>query len=111
MKGKPGGAVITCAVPCGNETLPPASEMGVSAVKFYMMEEGMNFLGAVRILGNVPCVKCGRGDECGMSGLKMLYGSSATVDSVGINTLEEQPEVVREARELGERIAEALNQN
>lgn len=108
MKGKPGGAVITSAVPCGNETLPPAGEMGVNAVQFYMMEEGMNFLGAVKILGNVPCVKCGNGDECGMSGLKMIYGSSATVDSVGINVLEEQPEVMRGARELGEKIARTL---
>ena len=46
MAGKPGGAVITCAIPEESEMLPPACEMGVKAIQFYMMEEGMNFVGA-----------------------------------------------------------------
>ncbi len=44
MAGKPGGAIVTCAVPATSKTLPPAGDMGVNAVMFYMMEEGMNFV-------------------------------------------------------------------
>jgi multimeric flavodoxin WrbA len=108
MRGKPGGAVITCAIPPGNEQLPPACDMGVNAIMFYMMEEGMNFSGSVKILGNVPCMRCGRGDECQMSAIKLIYGSNATVDSTEIKSFEEQPSAVKETQELGERIRQKL---
>jgi multimeric flavodoxin WrbA len=108
MAGKPGGAVITCCVPEDNEILPPACQMGIHAIQFYMMEEGMNFVGSVKVHGNVPCVKCGHGDECKMTGIKMLYGPDATVDSVGIETFEQQPEAMEAAAELGRKIAAAL---
>lgn len=108
MAGKPGGAVITSAVPEDHDTMPPACQMGVNAVQFFMMEEGMNFVGAVKIQGNVPCMKCEYGDECRMTGITMLYGPDATKDSVGIKSFEEQPFSVEAARELGYKIAEAL---
>lgn len=108
MAGKPGGAVITSAVPEENEMLPPAAECGVNAVRFYMMEEGMNFVGAVKISGNVPCIKCGCGDSCKMSGIAMLYGPDATVDSVGCKNFENIPLSLESAKELGHKIAEAL---
>ena len=108
MAGKPGGAIVTCAVPAASKTLPPAGEMGVNAVMFYMMEEGMNFVGSVRILGYVPCIKCGYGNECKTSGIKMIYGNEATVQSVGVNTFEGQPDALESSRKLGEKIADAL---
>ena len=109
MAGKPGGVIITAAIPDGCEHLPPAGDMGVSAVQFYMMEEGMNFVGAVKVQGNVPCIHCGHGDECPVSGLKMLFGPAATVDSVGVHSFEEQPAAVAAARQLGRDIAAALS--
>jgi hypothetical protein len=75
MRGKPGGAVVTCAVPPGTEGLPPACDMGSNAIMFYMTEEGMNYLGSVSVLGNVPCVTCGNGDKCQMSAVKMTVQS------------------------------------
>jgi multimeric flavodoxin WrbA len=108
MAGKPGGAVITSCVPEGSQTLPPAADMGVNAVMFYMMEEGMNFLGAVKLRGNVPCVKCGYGDECRMSAIKMLSGPDATVATVGIRRFEDDVSAVEAAAALGRKIAGAL---
>lgn len=108
MSGKPGGAVITCCVEANHEMLPPACQMGVNAVMFYMMEEGMDFLGDVRVQGNVPCIKCGSGDKCNMSGIAMLYGDEATVDSVGVKTFEAQPDAVAAAETLGQSIGKAL---
>ena len=108
MAGKPGGAIVTCAVPGTNKALPPAGDMGVNAIMFYMMEEGMNFVGAVKILGNVPCIKCGYGNECKTSGIKMIFGNEATVQSVGVNKFEEQSDALDAARELGKRIASVL---
>lgn len=111
LQGKPGAAVVTSAVPCEMQTSMPALEMGVNAIKFFMMEEGMNYLGAVECLGNVPCVKCENNLECRMSGIKMIYGEDATPDSVGINTFEDQYEIIGQAYKLGEKIAEALKEN
>jgi multimeric flavodoxin WrbA len=108
MRGKPGGAIITCAIPAGNQMLPPACDMGVNAIKFYMMEEGMDYVGDVRINGNVPCIRCGFGDECSVSGLKMLFGPEATVASIGVQTAEEQPAVIEAAIMLGREIASRL---
>lgn len=109
MLGKPGGAVVTCGIPLDTtDNLPPSCDMAVSAIKFYMMEEGMNFVGSVKVLGNVPCVKCGNDENCKISGLKMIFGQDATVSSVGINQFEARPESVKAAKELGDKIKEAL---
>ncbi|MDY6823990.1 MAG: flavodoxin family protein [Thermodesulfobacteriota bacterium] len=108
MSGKPGIAVATCATPADCEGMPPACENGVNGVMYYMMEEGMNFLGSVRIQGNLPCIRCGNGDECRMTGVRMLFGPQATVDSVGIHTLETQEETEKTARDLGARMQDFL---
>jgi len=108
MAGKPGGAIVTCAIPATNKALPPACDMAINAIMFYMMEEGMNFVGAVKILGNVPCIKCGYGNECKTSGIKMIFGSEATVQSVGVNKFEEQRDAFDAAQALGKAIASAL---
>lgn len=109
MAGKPGGAIITCAVPSDAEMLPPAFDFGSNAIRFYMMEEGMDFLGAVRVEGNVPCIKCGHGDECRMTGITMLYGPGATVESVGVQSFAAQQQAIQAATELGKAIAAKLN--
>ncbi|WMW22002.1 flavodoxin family protein [Methanolobus mangrovi] len=108
MQGKPGGIIVTSAVPCMPEA-PPVAEGAVNAVAAYMQEEGMQVVGDVKILGNVPCVKCGYGDECSLSGIKMVYGPDATVGSVGINSFEDQEIPLEAAKELGRNIAEILN--
>jgi hypothetical protein len=108
MRGKPGAAVITCAIPPGKEQSPPACDMGVNPIMFFMMKEGMNFLGSVKVSGNVPCVRCGKGDECEMSGIKLIYGSAATVDSIGTTTFEQEPDAIKAAKELGKKIRQDL---
>lgn len=107
LAGKLGVAVVGSCVVEEDEMLPPACQMGVNAIQFFMMEEGIEYLGAVKIEGNVPCVKCGRNDVCKMDGIKMLYGAEATVDSVGIQTFERQSQAVASAKELGQKIAQS----
>ena len=109
LQGKPGVAVVTSAVPIKMQEMMPAIQMGVNAIKFFMVEEGMNYLGAVECLGNVPCVKCDNNKDCKMSGIKMIYGKDATPESVGINTFEDQYEVIDRAYKLGKEVAAALN--
>jgi len=108
MKGKPGVAVATCAIPAGCEGMPPACENGANDIFYFMMEEGMNFLGSVKIQGNIPCIRCGYGDECETAGLKMIFGEHATVDSIGVNTFEMQNAPFNSAKKLGQQLGGAL---
>jgi hypothetical protein len=73
-----------------------------------MMAEGMENLGSMVVHGNVPCIRCGRGDACQMSGIRMLFGPEATVASVGVSNFEENQSLLEKARELGEKIRRAV---
>ena len=39
--------------------------------------ERMDLMGQLTVQGNLPCLTCGEGDACKMSGLKMIYGPNA----------------------------------
>lgn len=88
---------------------PPVAEGVVNSIAAFIQEEGMQIVGNTKILGNVPCVKCKLVDNCELSGVKMLYGPEATVDSIGINNFEDQEIPLEAAKELGRNIAESLN--
>ncbi len=103
-----GVSVITTACTPGVPGLPPAAETATSQLAFWMMEEGITNLGTMVIQGNVPCVRCGHGDDCVVSGIKMLYGPEATVTSVGINALEQDALLLSKADELAEKLREAV---
>jgi multimeric flavodoxin WrbA len=107
MKGKPAVSVVTHAAPEENLELPQAATMGQNSIMYYMVEEGMNYLGGVKVSGNVPCIRCGVGDTCEISGLKMLLGPTATVAKAGVKNFEDQS-AMKEAGSLGKLIAETL---
>jgi len=88
--------------------LPPAAQTATSQIAFWMMEEGMVDLGLIVVLGNVPYIKCGHGDDCPMTGVQMLYGPEATVASVGVHRLEGDAALLNQAREMGESIRQAV---
>lgn len=47
MKGKPGGAIVTYCIPTDSTMFPPAAKNGIEAIKYFMMEEEMEFVGDV----------------------------------------------------------------
>jgi multimeric flavodoxin WrbA len=106
--GKFGAAVITSACPPEAPHLPPAAEMATNQINLWMMSEGITNLGSMVILGNVPCIRCGHGDDCPVSGLKMVHGPDATVASVGSNALENDAALLEAAAGLGKKLAEAV---
>lgn len=106
--GKVGVSVITSACPPGSEALPPAAQTAASQVGFWMMEEGMKELGSMVVLGNVPCIRCGYGDECVVSGVRMIHGPEATVASAGVRRFEDDPALLATADALAQRIRQAV---
>ena len=63
---------------------------------------------AGRWQGNVPCIRCGHGDACAMSGIKMLHGPEASVASVGVKSFEEDSTLLAVAQELAVKLREAV---
>lgn len=106
--GKVGASVITTAIRPGAAGLPAAAETATSQIAFWMMEEGIKDVGTLVVEGNVPCIRCGRGDACQFSGIKMMHGPDATVESVGVSTFEEDEALLARAKELGEKIRAAV---
>ncbi len=106
LAGKPGAAVVTCATPLERPELPPSCENGLAAIRTFMQAENMRYVGGVAVLGNLPCVRCGAG-QCGVSGLKMLYGPEAEVETVGIRKLEDDLQTMAALEKLGEEIIRA----
>ena len=103
-----GVAVITTACPPGVQGMPPAAETATSQIGFWMMEEGMTNLGTMVIQGNAPCIRCGYGDDCSFSGIKMVFGPEASVASVGVKTFEEDSALASAATELAAKLREAV---
>jgi multimeric flavodoxin WrbA len=106
--GKFGVSVITTACRPGVENLPPASQTATAQIGFWMMEEGITNLGAMVVEGNVPCIRCGRGDDCPFSGIKMLHGPEATVETVGVHGFEDDQALLETATRLAEKIRRAV---
>ncbi len=73
--------------------------------------ERMDLVGQITVQGNVPCLTCGEGDECEMSGLKVMYGPDAKTSDYGYSRVEDQKEVWEEAMRIGRLIGERVRAN
>ncbi len=107
-QGKIGASVVTTACPPDAPALPPAADMATNQLAFWMMEEGMKNVGTIVIRGNVPCIRCGHGDDCELSGIKMLFGPDATVNSVGVKRFEDDASLQEKARDIAEEIKKSV---
>jgi multimeric flavodoxin WrbA len=70
--------------------------------------ERMELIGQVMVKGNIPCLTCGEGDECEMSGLRKRYGPDARSADYPYVRVEDQKEVWEEAMRIGRLIGERL---
>ena len=107
MQAKPGAAIVTSAIDQPVYGMADAYEQGLHGIRNYMLAEGMNFVGAVSVPGNLPCVACGETGQCGVSAIRMLYGKDATPESIGINRVEDNQEVVAALEQLGRDVYDA----
>ncbi len=102
LKGKLCATVLTCLMP----------EMAVHTNEALAMElvhyERMDMLGQVTVTGNLPCMTCGKGDECEMSGVTMVHGEGAKTTDHDYCRVEDQAEVWEEANTIGHRMGELL---
>jgi len=107
-RGKIGAAVITTACPPDLPQMPPAAQTAASQIAFWMLEEGITNLGTLTLIGNVPCIRCGHGDACDMSGVKMVFGPETTVQSLGVRHFSDDSALSDAATELARQIHHAV---
>ena len=70
--------------------------------------ERMVLVGQLTVKGNIPCLTCGKGDECEMSAVKMMHGPDARTSDFEYSQVESQEEVWNEAIRIGRQIGERL---
>jgi hypothetical protein len=107
-RGKIGAAVIMASCRTDRPDLPHAAQLAASQVAHWMRDEEMQNLGTLIVVGSVPCLRCGNADRCSMSGVRMLHGPSATVESVGAKRSGLDADIVEQAKVLGRKIREAI---
>ncbi|MHA2294390.1 MAG: flavodoxin family protein [Candidatus Hodarchaeales archaeon] len=73
-----------------------------------MRMENMEVIGIVKIKGNVPCLTCGNGSTCKMSGVPILFGKGVKASSDLCVRVEDQTEVWNEINRLGHVLRERL---
>ena len=70
--------------------------------------ENMELVGQLSIQGNLPCLTCGEGDGCEMSGVKMMFGPDAKTSDFEYSRVETQNDVMKEAERIGRLIGERV---
>ena len=70
--------------------------------------ERMELVGQLSVQGNLPCLTCGEGDTCEMSGVKLLLGPDAKTSDFEYARVEDQKDVLQDAIRIGHLIGERL---
>lgn len=95
LKGKLCATILTGLVP---DVLKNVNRSLSAELKQY---ERMVLVGQLTVEGNLPCLTCGQGDRCKMSGVKVMYGPDARSADFAYLRVEDQTEVWEEAIRIG----------
>jgi len=68
----------------------------------------MEIFGQVQLRGNVPCLTCGRGDDCKMSSVTFLHGKNAEASADKCVRVEDQENIWKELQRLGKELGAIL---
>jgi multimeric flavodoxin WrbA len=101
IRGKLGVTVVTGLRP---ETRDRVSEMMAAQ----MRTDRMEILGQLKVAGNLPCLTCGKGDTCEVSGVPSHFGENAKASADKCVRVEDQTEAWEEAQRLGRLIGRRL---
>jgi hypothetical protein len=97
-----------CATVLTYLTQDAADSVNRSLAKQLRAMARMELIGQVMIKGNLPCLTCGVGDECEMSGIKRRYGPDARSSDYPYSRIEDQNQVWEQAMRIGRLIGECL---
>ncbi|MHA1969509.1 MAG: flavodoxin family protein [Candidatus Hodarchaeales archaeon] len=73
----------------------------VESIEREMKMERMNILGSIKIQGNVPCLTCGKGNICVMSGIPVLFGKGTKASKELCVDIESRSDTWKELQSYG----------
>ncbi|MHA1444321.1 MAG: flavodoxin family protein [Candidatus Hodarchaeales archaeon] len=79
------------------------------AIERELRMERMEHVGTVKIKGNIPCLICGQGSTCKMSGVPILFGKGTKASSELCVDVENQTETWKKITGLGKILGERLS--
>ena len=90
--------------------VPPIAEQVSNTIAREMAMENMKVIETILIRGNVPCLTCGRGSECKMSGVPLLFGKGTKASSDLCIRVEDQEKVQKQIIQVGKMLQERLSE-
>ena len=89
--------------------IPPMAKLVSDTIAHEMAMEKMKVIETILIRGNVPCLTCGRGSECKMSGVPLLFGKGTKASSDLCIRVEDQDKVQKQINQIGEVLHNSLS--
>ena len=89
--------------------IPPIAKLVSDIIAHEMRMENMEVIETILIRGNVPCLTCGRGSECKMSGVPLLFGKGTIASSDLCIRVEDQGKVQKQINRIGEVLHDHLS--
>ncbi|KKL61379.1 hypothetical protein LCGC14_2195910, partial [marine sediment metagenome] len=81
--------------------IPMIAKIASDTIASRVKTESMEVIETIWIRGNVPCLTCGRGSECKMSGVPLLFGKGKKASSDLCIRVEDQEEVQKRIARAG----------
>lgn len=103
VRGKLAATVVTGVA-------PQVTEQVSQMLAMEMNMDRMNVVGQIEVMGNVPCLSCGNGDDCEMSAVSFLFGEGAKASPEKCTAVEDQAKLWEAAASLGKEIGEKLKE-
>ena len=89
--------------------IPPMAKLVSDTIAHEMAMEKMKVIETILIRGNVPCLTCGRGSECKMSGVPLLFGKGTKASSDLCIRVEDQDKVQEQINQVGKMLNNSLS--
>jgi len=83
---------------------PSSAEVVADYIESVLKGFGVKVIGKMVGRGNPPCLSCGAGETCSYSNVIRIWGKSARITPDKFNRIEEQKEILAQARSVGKRI-------
>lgn len=88
---------------------PPSAEVVADYLESVLKGYGVKVIGKVTGRGNPPCLSCGAGQTCDYSNVIRIWGKGARITPDKFNRIENQKEILSQARSLGKQIKMMLS--
>ena len=85
----------------------PANKVA-RTLAYELRMDRMQIIGQIILKGNVPCLTCGRGDDCQMSSVKFLHGKNAKASANHCIRVEDQQQVLLQLQNMGKKLAATI---